>query len=89
MTAYQEFVNTLEIESEVRGKFSWLWELEVDGNIKNLLDFSREFLRQKGFEYTGYIKDKYGNVKAIFNDKYIFDGVIQESSKVAIKISQI
>lgn len=86
MTAYQEFINNTSIKS---GKIARLWELEVNQTIDNLLDFCREFLKQIGFNYTGYQKDEYGTNKAVFNDRYIWDGAIQDGYKIAIRIIQI
>jgi len=82
MTGYEDFVNNPIFPF---GIIARLWELKVNGTIENLIDFYREFLRQKGFIYTGYNKD----YKAIFNNKWVFDGLIQEGNKIALRIVQI
>ena len=82
MTAYQQFINNPNIQ---KGKIARIWELEVNQKIDDLIDFSREFLKLKGFEYTGYNKD----FKSTFNNNFMFDGAIQEETKIAIRIKQI
>jgi len=86
MTAYQEFINTASVKP---GKIAWLWELEVNERIDNFLDFTRTFLEKKGFKYTGCKKDEYGQHKAVFNNKFMFNGAIQEGNKIAIRLQQI
>lgn len=86
MSAYKDFISNPVVKP---GKIARLWELEVNGKIDNLLDFCRQFLKQIGFNYTGYQKDECGIHKAVFNGSYIWDGAIQEGSKIAIRISQI
>ena len=82
MTGYQQFINSPNIP---KGKISRLWELKIYGTIENMIDFYREFLRQKGFVYTGISKDH----KAVFNNEYIFNGLVQEGNKIALRIVQI
>ena len=82
MTAYENFINEFELE---KGKFARLWELEIKGHIENLIDFSREFLETQGLSYTGYNK----NFKAIFNNKYVFDGIIKDGDKIALRIIKL
>jgi len=83
MTAYDNFIKEVTLE---KGKFTRLWELKVNGHIENLIKFSRDFLKTQGFTYTGYTKDSY---KAIYNDSYVFEGLIQDGNKIAIRIIKL
>jgi len=88
MTAYQQFIKNPIIEP---GKIARLWELKVkvNKNIENLTDFCRDFLSQVGFMYTGYMKDENGVCKAAFNNKFIWDGAIQDGEMLVLRIKQL
>ena len=81
MTAYQEFINNPNLKP---GKIARLWELELNENIDDFIDFTRKFLQIKGFEYTGNV-----NGKAVYNNNYVFAGAVQDGNKVAIRINQM
>jgi len=85
MTAYQEFIDNPTIDA---GKIARLWELKVNKKIDNLTDFCRDFLKQVGFMYTGY-KEIDGVFKAVFNNRYVWDGAIREGELVALRIKQL
>jgi len=85
MTSYQQFINNPSIDT---GKIARLWELKVNKKIDNLTDFCRDFLKQVGFMYTGYMKDEDGVHKAVFNNKFMWDGAIQEGEMIALRIKQ-
>ena len=85
MTAYQQFINNPSIDA---GKIARLWELKVDKKIDNLTDFCRDFLKQVGFAYIGY-KEIDGVFKAVFNNRYVWDGAIQEGEMIALRIKQL
>ena len=85
MTTYQEFINNPSIDV---GKIARLWELKINGKIDNLTDFCRDFLSQVGFMYTGY-KEENGVFKAVFNNRYVWDGAIREGELVALRIKQL
>ena len=86
MTGYEQFIKSNP--SLKQGKIARLWELEVDKNIDNMIDFVNEFLSLKGFEKTGHKKDDDGIFKAVYNNNYIFAGSVQKENKIAIKINQ-
>jgi len=86
MTAYQQFINNPSIDT---GKIARLWELKVNKKIDNLTDFCRDFLKQVGFMYTGYMKDKDGINKAVFNNSFMWDGAIQEGETIVLRIKQL
>ena len=82
MTAYQEFIsNPAGLK---QGKTSRLWELEIDREPDNMIDFTREFLKTKGFKFTGNQKGD-----AIFNQNFKLIGTVQEGNKIAIRINQM
>jgi hypothetical protein len=85
MTAYQEFVNNPALK---HGKTSILFEIEVDRTINDLIDFINNFLHTRGFKKTGHMKHE-GVYNAVYNNLYIFGGVIQEENKIAVRINQI
>lgn len=85
MKAYQEFVNNPALK---HGKSSILFELEVDRKIEDLIDFVNNFLHTRGFKRTGHIKHE-ETYKAVYNNLYIFGGVIQEGNKIAVRINQM
>jgi hypothetical protein len=83
MTAYEEFINGGSQYSLCR-----LFQLEINGNPDNLIDFCNEFLETKGIIKTSTLKTSYG-IHAVYNDKYIFEGAMQEGSKLAIRLAVI
>lgn len=87
MTGYEQFINNAP--NLKQGKISRLWELEINGSIDNLLDFSNDFLQDRGLEKTGIKKDNDGLYQHTYNNKYIFAGAVQDGNKVAIRINQI
>ena len=86
MTAYQQFIENPDIKP---GKYARLWELKVNKKIDNLTDFCRDFLKQVGFMYTGYMKDKDGINKAVFNNSFMWDGAIQDGEMLILRLKQL
>jgi hypothetical protein len=83
MTAYEEFIS-----NHGRPVKAKVWELQVDRNIDNLLDFLTKFLEQVGYHRTGYVKID-GIHHALFNDTYVWDGAIQDGNKIALRIVEM
>jgi hypothetical protein len=83
MTAYEEFVNKPALKG---GKLAILWELKVSNPIDDSIDFCRKFLQKKGYSYTGYMSE---TGKAVFNDRFTWDGAIQDGNKLALRICEI
>lgn len=83
MTAYQNFINNVNLKE---GKYARLWELKVNETINNMIDFYREFLRQHGFIYIGYNNEHKAIFSNKYNNNYIFDGMIQDGNKIALRI---
>ncbi|RCX20899.1 hypothetical protein DFR58_101101 [Anaerobacterium chartisolvens] len=87
MTGYEQFVSSCPKLKP--GKIARLWELKIDRNIENLTVFCREFLAQKGFEFTGTAREENGGINAVFNNSFMFAGACQDGEKLAIRLIQL